>query len=316
MSQPTNMRPSRARRARPSDVKPWISEVLGVEHWYGDGYPRWGGREKSEEAVERRNKAARFLRRRAKDSGDMRLAEVAERLLDCAPENRCMSGACPECNRALQRYFVAEAVHYGGSKEMSDSPRDAVLASLIADQIPVGRLSVGSLEAAKKRARRVMTTAGVAVALGGIDISLNEDRIDRWDLTWSVHFWFLTYGRHWESATKDAYQSPDIPRPLMIRYHDGRRRGLAYALKTDFVQRINFIKTTTKNGKTRTSRNTIAQRMSPDGRAELLPFLDREGLAARVFLIGVRPVQTAGGVVISPIDSGMDQAERSKVPVE
>ena len=102
----------------------------------------------------------------------------------------------------------------------------------------------------------------------------------------------------------------------MVRYHDGRRRGLAYALKTDFVQRINFIKATTKNGKTRTSRNTIAQRMSADGRAELLPFLDREGLAARVLLIGVRPVRTSGGVFIRPFDSGMDQAKRSNAPAD
>jgi hypothetical protein len=87
----------------------------------------------------------------------------------------------------------------------------------------------------------------------------------------------------------------------MLKYHDGRRAALAYALKNNFVQRSSFVQTIEGNGATRRARNTYAERMCVDGRAELYPFLDDQGLARRVFLIGLKPTLTDGGVVFKAI---------------
>jgi hypothetical protein len=84
--------------------------------FYGDGAPQWiEGRGKSwerrcrtaAEVKQLRERDARLLRRHGK--GDPAALALADRLEDCSPRQRCISGACPECCRALQRWFVTTA---------------------------------------------------------------------------------------------------------------------------------------------------------------------------------------------------------------
>jgi hypothetical protein len=80
--------------------------------WYGNGEPRWteGKRQRpcttAEEATEKRKKIVKLLKRHG--GTNSRANDVRERLSSCKPERRCLSGACPLCLRADQRWFVSQ----------------------------------------------------------------------------------------------------------------------------------------------------------------------------------------------------------------
>lgn len=80
--------------------------------WYGDGEPRWAEGKKQRpcmnagRAAEQRKKTIKLLTRHAPT--DPRADRVRRRLQSCTADRRCLSGACPECLRAYQRWFVAE----------------------------------------------------------------------------------------------------------------------------------------------------------------------------------------------------------------
>jgi hypothetical protein len=87
-------------------VPPLIARVLADEAYYGDGAPTWNGAPTSSDATLARKRSAKRLRRFAREFPDAE--ELANTLDECMPGRRCMSGACPECGRALQRFMVAE----------------------------------------------------------------------------------------------------------------------------------------------------------------------------------------------------------------
>lgn len=82
-------------------------------HWYGDGDPQWTqgkrGRpcQTAEQALAERRKAIKLLKRHG--GTDPRANRVRVRLESCTSKRRCLSGACPECQRAYQRWFVTSA---------------------------------------------------------------------------------------------------------------------------------------------------------------------------------------------------------------
>jgi hypothetical protein len=95
------------------DVTPRTREILSDERGYGDGLPQWPvGKSQcpaqtSAEAEAERLKLIKLLRRRA--TSHPGAEALAYRLDSCAPRQRCMSGACPECNRAYTRWFVTSS---------------------------------------------------------------------------------------------------------------------------------------------------------------------------------------------------------------
>ncbi|MCX5581219.1 hypothetical protein [Kaistia terrae] len=84
--------------------------------FFGDGKPTWkqGKKQKaplsSKEASSLRLQLIKVLRRHGKRRPDA--LALANRLADCHANSRCLSGACPECRRALQRMFVEAASRY------------------------------------------------------------------------------------------------------------------------------------------------------------------------------------------------------------
>lgn len=85
--------------------------ILSDERLYGDGPPQWlEGRSKrlcqtAADAAAQRRLLVKRLRRFGRL--DPRARPVVDRLDSCAPNTRCLSGACPECARAWQRWFTA-----------------------------------------------------------------------------------------------------------------------------------------------------------------------------------------------------------------
>ena len=74
-------------------------EILKDERWYGNGEPRWENASSSVQAEHRRRCCVKRLRRVGKGHPDTE--DLADLLDGCAPGNRCMSGACPECSRTI-----------------------------------------------------------------------------------------------------------------------------------------------------------------------------------------------------------------------
>lgn len=103
------------------DVTPRTREILSEERWYGNGPPHWlvgrkqGPAQTAHEAHDGRRKVVKRLRRYA--ASHPGAEALPDRLDSCAPGQRCMSGACSECNRAFARWFVASTAALLGDVE-------------------------------------------------------------------------------------------------------------------------------------------------------------------------------------------------------
>jgi hypothetical protein len=97
-------------QVRPPQDEGLIATILSDEALYGDGPPQWSqGKSKkpcksASEADAERTKLIKVLCKRRHIS--TYTLDVARRLYNCRPETRCLSGACPCCVRAFQRWLV------------------------------------------------------------------------------------------------------------------------------------------------------------------------------------------------------------------
>src|SRR4051812_46328213 len=93
------------------EVTPRTREILSKKQWFGNGPPQWrvGKAQRpaqtADEAYDERLQHVRRLHRHAPHN--LAVQALANRLDSCAPHQRCMSAACPECGRATTRWFVA-----------------------------------------------------------------------------------------------------------------------------------------------------------------------------------------------------------------
>ncbi len=80
----------------------------GPPHWVeGIGKPWERPCQTAAEAERLKCEAVGRLRRNGKECSA--IADLADRLEHCGPRHRCLSGGCPECARAHQRWFVDRA---------------------------------------------------------------------------------------------------------------------------------------------------------------------------------------------------------------
>ena len=91
------------------DLVPRILNGPTGRRWFGDGAPKWSqgraGNQPRPAGGGRRTPQLKVLRRHGKGNKEALL--LAEKIAACRPGGRCLSGACPECMRATQRFFVA-----------------------------------------------------------------------------------------------------------------------------------------------------------------------------------------------------------------
>ena len=99
--------PSRSERLQAGKA---TKEILNSERYYRDDPPQWEqGRSKRpcESAPEARAARLKLMARlRRFGENNPKALAVQTRLASCRPRKRCKSGACPECGRAWQRWFV------------------------------------------------------------------------------------------------------------------------------------------------------------------------------------------------------------------
>lgn len=284
-----------------------VEEIVrgeGGERWYGDGPPRWTQGRSNRPAMTRRQ--ARLQRRklvkalRRHGEGNNAALRLAERIAACRPGRRCLSGACPECSRAMQRLFVATSDRLITG---SDTSLTAVSVVFRGAGIAEGKLAQTGdpFSVVSQKLRAVLRKAGVRQAVGGFDISANEHAEQRFAPHYRPHAWIIVPASQMARGDKVFREyfpaSRTVRRPVRVQEFDGDLRGLAYAVKTDFVRRISLPRKPLADGSV-TRRNTRDRPLLGRQRVELALALDRIGLGARIFLHGLRMVKTADNVRI------------------
>ena len=90
--------------------------ALENEVLFGNGPPRWleGRRSRSGKTSVQAEAERHLLVKRLRRFGRKNplALELANRIEACRPHQRCKSGACPECSRAWQRWFVVAAKRF------------------------------------------------------------------------------------------------------------------------------------------------------------------------------------------------------------
>jgi hypothetical protein len=282
---------------------PLLAQVLANEVWYGDGQPSWHRAPASEEAAQKRLAYIKRLRRFA---DTLRSATAtANRLAACEPRDRCMSGACPECTRAFQRWFVHSTERLSKGRS---SDGELVTASIV---FPNGRVPVGAMDTLdtlnSKRTvtRSIERSPVVDWMVGGIDISLSDDTQKNSGTGWQLQLYGIAMVKDrtaFSSLLKAQFRrTASISRPVQTKAYDGSPEAISYAFKTEFVRRIAYRGQTSTNGKRRECWMTRKVSLPPIDHADLLVRLDFLGLAQRLYLRGVRMTMTHNGVALAKV---------------
>jgi hypothetical protein len=218
-----------------------VDEILADKRWYGDGDPRWPGAPTPKDAEKRRLFCARRLRRFKLSSQAL---NVAARLDSCRPGKRCQSGACPECGRAFQRWFVHSTTALISGSNNSDH---LVSVSIVFPKARVAPCDITTLSMADSIAAVTQALEGssdIDWMIGAIDVSLNDDTQKGLQEEWQLQLYAIAMVKN-RGALKSQLRirferTKDVSRPVQIKPCDGSARVISYAYKPEFVRRISY----------------------------------------------------------------------------
>jgi hypothetical protein len=161
---------------------------------------------------------------------------------------------------------------------------------------------MSSLENLSREVISAFETAGIHVAVIGVDFSFNEDREEQWHPHWLIHVRAIVPQLLSHSAIKrlraEFPKSSSIPRPCRHAVFDGDPRGIAYSMKPSFGRRQSYPQRKVTAEGTRRCRNTRGRPLTGKQALELALYLDRIGLRRRLILHGARLARLGGTVVI------------------
>ena len=283
------------------DIRPWVAKAITQEEQQPEDR-LWKKAPTIERVEQQRLQRIRFLRKHAKAAAQASV--IAERLEQCNSQHRCISGACPVCGRLFQRWFVRASKPFI-RKHLNNNTQELLALSLVptSPKIKPGKLSDFSIIDLHRRLKYAMNKAGIGVAIGGIDLSFNEDQERKFKPFWNVHLYAITTGfKHdiSEKLKRVIKYSNVIPRPKRVTRFENKARRRSYALKMHFERRIGYDQIKVTNGKKRKCRNTKGDKLLADQRVELFIYLDTIGFAERVFFKGAKPIQNCNDVRIKP----------------
>jgi hypothetical protein len=240
------------------DIKPWVIAAIDDESRYPPDR-LWNKEPTAEFAYEERLRRIKFLRKHS--NTDPKAVVLAHRLETCEPDQRCLSGACPECGRLFQRWFVRRSKKFIAT-HISRPEHELVAVSLVPSDLFMrpGYLTALNIRNFIRRAKLKFKKAGVDVALGGIDFSFNEDHEQKYLPFWSPHFYLITSTKEKAILKKKLCKlfskAEQISRPIKITSFKNKAYGRSYALKMNFRRRIGYNDIKKENGKIRKCRNT------------------------------------------------------------
>jgi hypothetical protein len=274
------------------DVKPWVIAAINDEkRCPSDAI--WRDAPSAEETYHERLRRIKFLHKHTTTNPNALI--VASRLEICEPDQRCRSGACPECGRLFQRWFVRRSNKFI-AEHLSHPKHELVAVSIVpwAPTAALGQLHTVDVVNLQRRLKYTLQKAELDIALGGIDFSFNEDHDETYVPFWCPHFYFMTSTADKTALSKvlgEAFlKTEEIARPVKITSFENDAYGRSYALKMNFYRRIGYNDVKKGKWKIRKCRNTNGGKLKAAERLELFMYLDRIGLADRVIFLGVKPV--------------------------
>ena len=273
-----------------SQTRTWIAAAIKAEPRKSP-HQLWKGEPSKDDVKEDRLKRIKFLRNHRSNVEALRLAE---RLEGCCPKHRCLSGACPECGRLLQRAWVRESGRL--IRSMSGQGDELVALSLVLPNSVVAQGDLKSFDVRnmQRRLKSRLDDADIDVAIGAIDFSFNEDEQGKYPGFWCPHAYVIaaTENRHRLAARLNGFRtSPEIPHPTKVTPFKNTADRRSYAMKMHFARRIGYDdQRIQNNGKIRYFRNTRPDRLRAIERLELMLFLDQIGFGERAIFRFVKPV--------------------------
>jgi hypothetical protein len=238
------------------DFKPWVITAIAEEEKKPDTQ-LWRKEPSAEYQLDERLRRIKFFRKHSKY--DPPLNAIVDRLESCERRDRCRSGACPECGRLIQRWFVRESkrlIHDALDKD----DRELLAITIIPNWPIIGRGNLHTLDIGNlvRRLKYALDKAAINVAIGAIDFSFNEDRDGNYEPFWSLHFYLITSvanERKLKRQLKKLFKAaPGIPRPVKVSRFDNSARRRSYAFKMAFHRRVGVTNENRRDG--RKCRNT------------------------------------------------------------
>ena len=278
------------------------ARIFLSEGLFGDGPPTWPGAPTFRKAKRTRKRYIKRLKRFSSQFPEA--AELARILVRCKRGRRCASGACPECGRAFQRWFVAEVKNLASN----ESQPELIAVSIAFPQHRAAEDKLDTLDTTKTKrgvTEAVKASDPVHWMAGGIDLSLNDDTQKDQGIAWQPQLYGFADATNVAALSKvlrDTYSpTKKAPRPVQIKECDGSARAISYALKTEFVRRIAYRTIVGPPDNRRKCWHTRKVSLRPVEHVRAMLWLERIGLAGRLFLRGVRVTRTKHGAALVQI---------------
>jgi hypothetical protein len=294
--------------------RPKLTNAYDPLGLFGDGPPTWTinkgklGERPSfscDEVLEQRDGAAFKLRWHEKHMASLAGNETATSLaaralankLDaCSPPNRpCLSGACPICMRAQQRWLVMDTVHVHYWIWLDNPTYSPQALSLVPvfGQILVGSLHACDVDKFRSSVRDALRACGIRDYKLGLDISLDQPAGVAGPGFWQLQLWGLFHDPEtpwhepktpWHEHLKALVDPKDVvTNPVWVRKPRSLEAAAAYGLKSTFDRRVGYWKTYLHREACWNTRDRI---LRGEPWVELMLFLDRIGLERRLLLSG------------------------------
>jgi hypothetical protein len=284
------------------NVKSYVVAAIKCEETKPD-IQLWKGEPTKQHVEQEKVRRTRFLFKKGKTNPQALL--TAKRLSACEPGNRCCSGACPECCRLYQRWFVRQSKRLISGIKASDRRLVSITIVSVAASAKPGELHRRVAENVQRQLKYALDETDIDVAIGGLDFSYNEDYEGEYQPFWCPHFYLITGTKDRKALKKQLRKlfkrSNGVFKPVMITSFQNNPKRRSYALKTDFRRRIGYYqKKRGKDGKSHKRRNTRKDRLRAAERLELYIYLDQNGLAGRTIFRGCKPITGTSKVKIAP----------------
>ncbi len=274
------------------DVKAYVIAAIKSEETKPDTQ-LWKGEPNKKHVEQEKVRRTRFLYKKGKT--DPQALLIADRLAACEPGSRCCSGACPECCRYYQRWFVRQSKSLiSGMEAFNRRLISITIVSMNAIAQP-GKLHRRVAENVQRQLKYALDKTDIAAAIGGIDFSYNEDYEGEYQPFWCPHFYLITATTDRKALKKQLSKlfkrSNGVFKPVMITSFQNNLKRRSYALKTDFRRRIGYYqKKLGKDCKSHKRRDTRDDRLRAIERLELYIYLNNIGLAGRTIFRGCKPI--------------------------
>jgi hypothetical protein len=243
----------------------------------------------SEEADDRRLAVIKKLRCHLKPPRNLFDAGMIVSLRHCTAEDPCLSGNCPVCERALQRWFVSTGFHIG--RRMARAGRRPRILSIVPDfgRVARGELHCLNFQGFRQKTTRAFEQAGLPWFRGALDVSFNHEAGDRESGFFQLQWWGIVSefdkGIH-DRLVLTLNESGEVRRPVYRRKAKWPKSALGYSVKDEFTRRETFWDTSVCDRGREACFNTRDRKLLGLEWVEVNRFLRKIGLSNRILIVG------------------------------